>query len=224
MFNLFLIIHITAGFSALLTFWLPLVLKKGGKWHIRVGWFFVVMMGIVSITAVGMAFIRIFIQPDTSPERFSFSIFLLFIAVLSASTAYYGLRVLRFKRKSDRHRHLGDLAFSSLLFLSGLSCSIYGFSSGNTLISFFPFLGIFLGLGQLAYWLRPMPVRNSWLLEHIQGMIACSISTVTAFTVFGAPRLLGGGFRSIYLWILPTIVLVPLIFYFSRKYRGQARA
>ncbi|WP_283153367.1 DUF2306 domain-containing protein [Guptibacillus hwajinpoensis] len=223
MFKLFLFLHIFAGFSALLAFWLPLVLKKGGRWHIRIGWLFVAMMAIVSVTAAGMAFLRIFIQPDTSPERFSFSIFLLFIAVLSSSTAYYGLRVLRFKRKADQHRHLGDLAFASLLFLSGIACSIYGFTSRNTLISFFPFLGIFLGLGQLAYWLRPMPVKNSWLLEHIQGMIACSISTVTAFTVFGAPRLLGGGFRSIYLWILPTIVLVPLIFYFSRKYSVPKR-
>ena len=219
MFQLFLILHISAGFSALLTFWLPLVLKKGGKWHILIGWFFVAMMAIVSVTATGMAFLRIFIQSDTTPERFSFSIFLLFIAVLSSSTAYYGLRVLRFKRKAHQHHHFGDLAFSCFLFLAGLSCSIYGFTSGNTLISFFPFIGIFLGLGQLAYWLRPMPYKNSWLLEHIQGMIACSISKVTAFTVFGAPRLLGGNFRSIYLWILPTIVLVPLIFYFSRKYR-----
>ena len=219
MFSFFLMLHIIAGFSALFTFWLPLVLKKGGKWHIRIGWFFVAMMGTVSVSAVSMAFIRIFVQPDTSPDRFSFSVFLLFIAVLSSSTAYYGLRVLRYKKKATQHRHYGDLAFASLLFLSGVGGSIYGFTIGNALISYFPFLGIFLGLGQLTYWLRPMKVRNSWLLEHIQGMIACSISTVTAFTVFGAPRLLGEDFRNIFLWILPTIVLVPLIFWFKRNYR-----
>ncbi len=56
-------------------------------------------MSLVSVSAAGMASIRIFAQPNTTPERMEFSIFLLFIATLSAVSAYYGIRVLKFKRK-----------------------------------------------------------------------------------------------------------------------------
>lgn len=99
MFPFFLFLHIAAGFSALFLLWIPLFTKKGGKVHNRFGWLFVIAMTIVSVSAASLAVIRIFFQPDTSPERMAFSTFLLFISLLSATTAYYGIRVLRFKRK-----------------------------------------------------------------------------------------------------------------------------
>ncbi|KGP89855.1 membrane protein [Pontibacillus chungwhensis BH030062] len=218
MFTLFLIAHLIGGFSSLLLLWIPLLTKKGGKWHNRVGWLFVYGMSLVSVSAVGMASIRIFVQPDTTPERMQFSIFLLFIATLSAVSAYYGIRVLKFKKKEPRHRQPLDLAASALLFLAGLGCVVYGMIIGNSLITFFPLLGVFLGAGQLRYWLKPMTTKKSWIVEHITGMLTCSISTVTAFTVFGAPRLIGVDSSHILLWFLPTIIFLPLIFWFTNKY------
>ena len=218
MFTFLLITHLVGGFSALFLLWVPIFTKKGGTWHTRTGWMFVYAMSLVSISAVGMALIRIFFQTNTSADRVSFSIFLLFIAVLSSMSAYYGIRVLRYKHKSARHRNIMDLAASSFLFTSGIACVIYGFMIGNSLIQYFPILGVVLGAAQLAYWLRPMAHKNSWIVEHIGGMMSCSISTVTAFTVFGAPRLFQLGSGDVLLWILPTIVFIPMIIWFSRKY------
>ncbi|KGX90772.1 hypothetical protein [Pontibacillus marinus] len=218
MFNFLLIAHIIGGFSALFLLWVPIFTKKGGTWHTRTGWMFVYAMSLVSISAVGLALIRIFFQTHTSADQVSFSIFLIFIAVLSSMSAYYGIRVLRYKRKSSRHRNSMDLAASSLLFTSGITCLIYGFMIGNGLIQYFPIIGVVLGAAQLAYWLRPMAHKNSWIVEHIAGMMSCAISTVTAFTVFGAPRLFQLGSGNVLLWFLPTIVFIPMIIGFSRKY------
>lgn len=44
-------IHILAGATALLIFWLPLVAKKGGPLHRRVGWVYSVCMDVVEVTA-----------------------------------------------------------------------------------------------------------------------------------------------------------------------------
>lgn len=50
-FQIVLYLHILAGFTALIVFWIPLVTKKGGMIHRRVGWIYVWAMGIVSATA-----------------------------------------------------------------------------------------------------------------------------------------------------------------------------
>jgi uncharacterized membrane protein len=80
------ILHIMGGFTALLTFWIPVVTKKGGTLHVRSGWVYVIGMVIVAITAVYMVIYRI-IDPTTSPVLVSFSLFLLYISILSSSTA-----------------------------------------------------------------------------------------------------------------------------------------
>lgn len=219
MFGFFLIIHIIAGFTALLLFWIPLVTKKGGRIHKRVGWAYVYAMAAVAVTAVPLSLMRMFVMEGASADRFSFSLFLIFIAVLSSSSAYYGIRVLKHKKKTPKNRHPGDLAMSLLLLVSAVGCMGYGFSAGNALISYFPLIGLGLAAGQLSYWMRGAGAKNQWLLEHIQGMITCSIATITAFTVFGAPRLLGMDAQTVWLWFLPTVLLVPLMVWFIRKYR-----
>jgi hypothetical protein len=57
-----------------------------------------------------------------------------------------------------------------------------------------------------------------WIVEHLIGMLSCCISTITAFIVFGAPRLLQIDSVSLIFWLLPTIVIVPLIIGFSTYY------
>jgi uncharacterized membrane protein len=126
------------------------VTKKGGTLHVRSGWVYVIGMVIVAITAVYMAIYRI-IDPTTSPVLVSFSLFLLYISILSSSTAYYGIRVLRFKTRKERHTHVGDLGFLMLLLISSIGMSIYGYIKDFPLLTRFPLLGVFLSTVQLRY-------------------------------------------------------------------------
>ncbi|MBO8171973.1 MAG: DUF2306 domain-containing protein [Bacillaceae bacterium] len=214
-------LHIVSGFIALLIFWIPVVTRKGGKIHNRAGWLYVIAMYLVALSALYMAIWRIFFNPGVDQTFRAFSIFLIFIAILSASTAWYGIRVLRFKNRKHRHTHPVDLGFSLALLLSGIMVSIYGFIISFPLLAYFPIVGIFLGVSQLKYWISVPYKKVHWIYEHLASMLGCSIATITAFTVFGAPRLLGVSTVHMLVWFLPTILLTPVIIGFSIYYRRK---
>lgn len=226
MFSFFRWIHIIGGFTALLLFWIPIVTKKGGKIHNAVGWLYVWAMSIVSISAFYMGLYRVLWDEQANAERVSFSWFLIFIAILSGASAWYGIRVLRFKKRQTAHQNMIDLCVSCLLLLSGIGIGLYGMTIHSPLITYFPLIGIFLGVNQLYYWIRKPINRMHWLFEHFGGMIACCIATVTAFTVFGAPRLLNISSTNLFLWLMPTIILVPVIvgfnIYYGKKYARKS--
>jgi hypothetical protein len=51
--------HIAAGTIALILFWIPAIARKGGRTHVRAGWFYVACMSLVVVTAFimsGLAF------------------------------------------------------------------------------------------------------------------------------------------------------------------------
>ena len=45
------LVHVVIGFASLVVFWLPLMVKKGGRWDKQAGMAFAIMMYVVSITA-----------------------------------------------------------------------------------------------------------------------------------------------------------------------------
>lgn len=226
-FNIFRVLHIIGGFTALVLLWIPIITKKGGKLHNQSGWLYVWAMALVSFSAFYMGIYRIFFDTHPTPERTSFSWFLIFIALLSAASSYYGIRVLRYKRRTERHRHPLDIFVSLLLLCAGTGISLYGFINGLALITYFPLIGIFVALTQLMYWFRPPVRKMHWVFEHFSGMLTCCISTVTAFLVFGAPRLLNIESQNMLLWFLPTILFVPLMIgfsiHYSRKYNSSKK-
>src|SRR5699024_10134457 len=168
----------------------------------------------ISGTSIHMAWYRIWYEGNQTAEQFSFYLFLMFIAILSFSTAMYGLRVLRFKKHKGKHHRGVDWIIPSVLLISSIMMSIYGLRFGHPLLAWFPMVGIFLSLSHMVYWWRQPRFKNQWVIEHLTGMLSCGISTVTAFVVFGAPRLFALNDASLWLWFAPTIVLVPLILYF----------
>lgn len=223
MFTFSLIIHVIAGFVAVITLWLPLFFRKGSKRHRFAGWIFTNSMFIISGTALHLALYRIWFDPALTTEQFSSSIFLIFIAILSFSTALYGLRVLRFKNHNGKHSQVLDWLIPAVLLISGVFISIYGFMIANPLLTWFPLVGIFLALSQMIYWWRSPRSKKRWVVEHLSGMLSCGIATITAFVVFGAPRIYGLDEAPIWLWFTPAIVITPLIYYFSNKEQRKWR-
>ncbi len=92
--------------------------------------------------------------------------------------------------------------------------SVYGFIHESPLLTWFPVLGIVTGLSHLLYWWRQPRFRKSWIVEHLSGMLSSGIGTVTAFVVFGAPRMFALDGVPIWLWFIPAILISPLIFLF----------
>ena len=227
-FQMALWIHVVAGFTAIVVLWVPILTRKGNKLHRKSGWVFVISMASISVTAIYMGIYRLLWTPDIEAAARSFSWFLIFIAILSGASVWYGLRVLKFKRRNHPHRQLLDLLFPLALLVSSIAVMIYGWVIGFPLLQYFPIVGLFLGGTQLVYWVTVPKYRSHWVVEHISGMLASSIAAITAFVVFGAPRLLQVESVSLFIWFLPTIVFTPMIIvftnYYGRKFAGKVPA
>src|SRR5699024_10994937 len=109
----------------------------------------------------------------SDPDAIPFSWFLIFIAILSGATAWYGVRVLRYKKRKAPNRQFINLFFPILLLGSGIAMSIYGWMIDFPLLAYFPIVGIFLGASQLQYWFSSPNRRSHWIVEHLVGMLSC---------------------------------------------------
>jgi hypothetical protein len=213
-------VHIGAGALALVCMWLPIASRKGSALHVRTGWAYVIAMALVAITAIAMAAVRI-VDPQSSETDRAFALFLSSISALAAASTWFGVRVWRFRDRRGPHRNPIDLGFAVVLAGSGIVVMGLGIWKGSALLALFPLLGVFLGVGQLRYWLGTPRNRHHVWFAHMTAMFAASISTVTAFVVFGAPRLLALEVTSPLLWFAPTLVLVPVLVWWRRHYRAQ---
>lgn len=214
-------LHITAGMTALAVFWVPLLAKKGGKLHRRVGWVYVVAMFVAAITALLIAPLRMIERPQ---ERWGAPLFLSYVALLSFTAAFYGVRVLRQKKRSAAHRALVDWLPPSLLVAASVAIAIYGFTSEFKLALYFSPVGLLVAVPQLNT-LRAAPVSKTWwLAQHLSAMLISCIATVTAFLVVNAGSFLGAGNHPL-VWFAPGIVGALIIAYWKRRYvSGTARS
>ncbi len=206
--------------TSLLVFAVPMLTPKGGTVHRRVGWVFVGAMGTAAVTAAAMT-LAVLADPTSSPGRRASAWFLLFISVMSANSSWFGLRVLRFKRHGGAHRSPADLGAIAVLLGAAVATSAYGFGQGAALLAWFPLLGVFLGLSQLAYWRRAPALQQQWWLEHMGGMFTACIGTITAFLVAGMPRFATLDVPPLALWLAPTVTLVPLLIGWQAYYRRR---
>lgn len=209
--------HILAGMTAFLALWLPLVARKGGPLHRKVGWVYVVAMAVVAVTGLGLSGWR-FLE-----SRDPMALFLMYVGVLSAASSSLGVRVLRTRTRTGAHRHPFDLGLACLLVLSALVTAGYGLAVGEPLLYGFAPVGLLSGSAQLFYWLRPPTGRMHWWFQHMGAMIGSGIGTLTAFLVVNAPHLGVEGFQ-LAVFLGPTVVGVVGLNLWQRYYRRRFTA
>jgi uncharacterized membrane protein len=225
MLNSILYLHVAGGAAALLSMLIPLLTKKGGRTHRRAGWVFVSGMTVVSITALLLAGTRWITDPR--PGGREAGAFLFFISILTATSVSGGVRVLRAKTRTARHRHAWDLGLPALLVVSSVAAGVYGLTSGNHLFTAFSVIGLFSGGGNFAYWITPPTHPMHWWFEHMSSMLGACIAATTAFLVVNANNL-GLQTFSFVVWLTPSVIGVPTIAlwtrYYRRKFTPAARA
>jgi hypothetical protein len=239
-------VHIAAGSIALILFWIPAIARKGGRTHVRAGWFYVVCMSVVVVTAFamsGLAFtiplaVRRIARP-LSPAELSdflrvqrvFATFLAYLAGVTLAAGWQGIWAVETKREPKAMRTAFSLALNVGVLLGGLIVLVLGMKyRSGPLIALSP-LGPVIGGGNLRYLLRGPQSRMHWWYEHLGSMIGTGIAGYTAFIVFGGSRLFPAVARSqLYtiFWVLPTLIGVPAIFmtvsYYQRKFHETSRA
>ena len=197
-----MIIHILSGSIALFSAALALSIEKGKKFHIYSGKSYFWAMVIIFLTAIPMSII-------TS----NVSLFL--IAIFSFYLAFSGMR---FARNRKGVPTLIDLIAVNLMFLSGagmwILAIIYFMNNNSQFITLivFGFLALFLGYGDFQTFKNQTAVGKERIAKHLTNMMGGTIAVVTAVLVVNPPTN-----PEWVWWLLPTAVLVPVIFWWNKK-------
>ena len=208
-----LVIHIAAGSVALLTAFVALVTAKGGTMHVRAGRVYAIGMTLIFLTAIPLAILGA-------------SIFLLLIAVFSFYLVFAGWR---FARNRSRRPQPVDWIAAAIMGLTGLGMWVYAVvlalsGAGNwvTLVAF-GFIAVALSVADGLFFNqgRPgkrRPAAHLRVQRHLTNMMAGTISTITAVMVVNVSM------NPVWVpWLLPTIVITPLIIWWNVRTALQAR-
>ena len=60
---------------------------------------------------------------------------------------------------------------------------------------------------------KPNAQKMDWLQEHIKGLVGAGISVYTAFFAFGALRFIPEAALTPFLWAIPLVTGLSIIFY-----------
>jgi hypothetical protein len=210
LFKILLIIHIIAGSIGLFTGTITIIRKKGDKIHVLVGNFFFYGMLLNAIAGFIMSIIHE-------------NLFLLIIAVFSFYLTATGQRFLSLKKldKGQKPKSI-DWVITSTMILFALFFIAYGIllmvshNNFGTVLLVFGMISLLMTRKDMAMYRGKNKFKNYWLLLHIQRMIGAYIAALTAFLVVNNMYL-----PAIVAWLLPTVIVTPLIFYWSRKYAIQ---
>ncbi|CAN5469840.1 hypothetical protein BH10BAC6_BH10BAC6_12270 [soil metagenome] len=196
-----LILHICAGFGALVLGAINAVRTKGTQTHRRVGRLYVGCMVVIGVSALLLATIR----PN---------LFLAMIGLFSLHLAWGGYRATKIKKTEDLH--WSDMAIAAAAFLAGIVLVSMGAMQGNVLILVFGVSSAVNALSDLNFARRLRAgtlTRGAWMRRHIGLVSGSYIAVWTAFLVVNV------SFEPAYIgWLLPTALGTPIIAYVTRKH------
>ncbi len=211
--NMLLVVHVLSGVVALGAAVFATASRKGALFHRRVGSvFFWAMLG-VGVTAIPVTFVR--------PNPFLF-----FIALFSFYMAFAGYRRGR-KRHTDTAIDVVGawlmVVFALVMIGYGAFMIISGHPLGWALASFGG-LGATFGVEDVLRSRRSDPHFEK-VKVHVARLLGGTIATITAVLVQQVTPLVDSSLGQVALWLGPTIVLTPMIFFWNwritvtKKYR-----
>lgn len=208
LFETILVLHIVAGTLGLSSGTVNIIKKKGGNVHRIVGDIFLYSMLTVSVSAFALSIIH--------PNYFLFIVGVFTLYLVGSGTRYLHLKQLGNKQKA----HFIDWTLTYFMLAFGLAFVVLGIYHlvGKNIFGI-----VFIALGGVG--LRMVKadftnfrgkskIKNVWLTAHIQRIMGAYTSAITAFIVVNNQILPG------YIaWLLPGLILTPLIFKWTRKYQ-----
>ena len=200
-----LVAHIFAGCISLIAAVFAVVSSKGKQAHILAGRTYFWGMAVIFLTAIPMSI--------SSSNVFSF-----LIAIFSFYLAYAGMR---FARNRTGTANLFDWVAVGLMVFSGLAMwflALVYFMNNNSqyiTLTVFGFIAISLGYMDFRSYRNKSAIGKKRIARHLTNMLAGTIAVITAVLVTNL------SIEPVFiLWILPTIIIFPLIFWWNRKILG----
>lgn len=212
------LMHAAIGTTALATFWIAGMSKKGSPVHKMVGKIYLLAMVGILLSAFPMA---ISMAINRSQVAGSFLIYLL---IITGTSVWNSWRAIRDKR--DWKRYTGPV-YKSLMVLNllgGLSIAAIGIFMAEfmqVIITSFSLIGL-VGAYRMYQFQREAPSDPRWWMrEHLTAMIGNGVATHIAFLQIGLPKILpilSGSSLLNLAWLGPLVVAVVAGAYLTRKY------
>ena len=236
LFGVLVAAHIVTGAVGLVSFWVPIVARKGGKAHRKWGRIFTFLMLATGTIAVGISSTTIWAPMETHPQLVGhpqfgdpvvvtaiFGWMMLYLAILTVNLAWYGWLCIQNRRNHGQNRAWHNMLLQVLLTVAAANCAWQGWVSGQMLMLGISLVGFATVATNLRFMLSRRPGPIAWLLEHIKALVGAGISVYTAFFAFGAVRLIPELALTPALWAVPLITGLVLIIYHQRAVSLRAQ-
>lgn len=202
-FKILLMAHgICGGISLLLGGYIVLT-RKGGRRHKTAGNIYFVSMLAAALAALVLSYLH--------PNYFLFIVGVFTAFMLLSGRRYIG-------KQSGSTVKTADWLLSGVMLLFALA--FVGFGSYKIYLGE-SFGAVFLAFGGIALlfvyqdyknFTGKSRIVNFWLTTHLQRMMGSYVASLTAFLVVNNTLL-----PAAVAWLLPTVVMVPLIIFWTRK-------
>ena len=212
-FSIILAAHIIGGSIGLLSGSVNIIAKKGGRQHKFVGRLFVIAMLIAGLSALVLSVLH--------PNQFLFM-----VGIFTVYMVGTGARYLHLKNRHNQKPRAFDWFLTLLMLLAGIlffGLGVLSLSQSNLfglVYITFSFFGLLFVRNDIKNYRRTTGGKNYWLSGHLQRMTGAYIASSTAFLVVNA-NYLPAFIPMIVYWLLPTIVLTPLIIKWAGKYESN---
>lgn len=231
--SIFVWVHILTGFTGLVAFWIPVLTRKGGKYHKLFGRIFKYCAYLVLLAAVIALLLR---SPEMLATDFddpaqvlmlSFYVFLSYLILVVYIGMRHGFAVLAHKNDITELNTPLNNAFVWISIAASIALLTYTIivSPVNQILLYvLSPLGIINGLDIRTAITNKHHLKKTWLYEHLNALLGTGIAFHTAFAVFGAGQLFDfnlNGFLQVLPWITPTLLGVPAIMIWTRMYKQR---
>jgi uncharacterized membrane protein len=204
LFKILLYLHIAGGATSLIVGSIVLSLKKGDARHKLLGNIFFYSMLLAALVALPMSYLH------TN----------LFLFIIGIFTTYMLLTGVRYLAKKSAPATLIDHLLTVLMLVFGLAFMYLGIvniingNSFGTVFLVFGLISLLFVYQDRKNFTGQARFKNYWLTTHLTRMIGAYIASATAFIVVNNTIL-----PNIVAWLLPTVILTPLIVKWIRQYK-----
>lgn len=226
LFKFLVLLHVLAGGTGLVAFWVPVAARKGGFNHRRWGTIAARAFMVAGGLAIAMALLSLYGPEQRLPMikdrvlfRGLFGWMMLYLGILTISFADYGLAVVRHRARRPALRSWRHTAMFAAVIVSATYCGLYGLATGQPLMALVALIGLVATGTQLFYVWRRAERRGTHVAEHFRSLLGMGISAYTAFMAVGLIRLVPDHVFNPVIWAIPSVVGVSLIISFTIRSR-----
>jgi hypothetical protein len=233
LFHTLVVAHIVTGSVGAISFWIPVIGRKGSINHRRWGRVFTYALLATGCFALAMSALTLLDPLGTHPHlagrfdtaflRGMFGHLMLHTALLTINLAWYGLLCVRNRGNQAGNRTLLNIALQWLVIAAALNCAVQGWLIGEALMMAISVVGVATGWTNLHFLAKSKPTREDWLKEHVKALVGAGISVYTAFMAFGSVRIFPELALHPAMWSAPLIVGLAIIIWHRLAIERAAR-